>query len=97
MLSRHRSGLIVVGDLELADFTAANRKRTVWSRNKGYGKGKKDGEPEFGLKLKYVQDGKNRYVKAEALRQVYWWFWSRSRKIEIAVPQEGGKEQETEE
>ncbi|PON20809.1 hypothetical protein TGAM01_v210317 [Trichoderma gamsii] len=94
MLSRHRSGLIIVGDFKLAGFDV---KKTKWwltgkrkGKSKGKSKGKDEGQPDFGSKMKYLKGGEAQSVKAETLRRVYWWFQSRGRKVEIAVPEEGG-------
>lgn len=71
-------------------------KKTKWwvaGKGKGKGKGKYEGQPDFGCKIKYLQDGKAQSVKAETLRRVYWWFQSRGRKMDITVPEAGGKKE----
>lgn len=75
-------------------------KKTNWwlsGKRQGKKKGKNEGQPDFGCKIKYLQDGETQSVKAETLRKVYWWFQSRGRIIDIAVPNEGGKKQDCEE
>ncbi|KAM0264320.1 hypothetical protein ACHAQJ_000810 [Trichoderma viride] len=60
MLSRQKSGLIVVGDIKLAAFEQAQQQK-----GKGKGKGKGKDEPYFGGKLTYMgQENKKQLVQA---------------------------------
>lgn len=77
-------GLIIVGDIGLAN----SKQAKAYRKGKGMGKG----ELDFRRKLEYKQDGKPQRVQAETLRKIYWWFQSKERKIEMAVPIEGGKQ-----
>lgn len=90
-------GLIIVGDFKLAGFDVKKTKWWSTSKRKGKRKGKDEGQPDFGCKMKYLQDGKAQSVKAETLRKVYWWFQSRGRRVEIVVPAEGDNKEASEE
>lgn len=81
-----------MGDIKLAAFKQA--KKDQKGKGKGRGRNKDKGEPDFGGKLTYIQDGKPYHVQAEVLRKIYWRFQSRGRVIEIAMPKDGGKKVE---
>ncbi|KAM0468984.1 hypothetical protein ACHAPX_010608 [Trichoderma viride] len=101
MLSRQKSGLIVVGDIKLASFDLNNTNENKGTgkgkgKTKGKGKGKGNEGPNFSKRLTYVEDGKKQVTQADALRKVYWRFQSKGRVVEIAAPKNEENEMEKE-
>ncbi|KAH7161858.1 putative DNA helicase [Dactylonectria macrodidyma] len=81
MLSRQKSGLVVVGDINVTGLMSKGKNRC-----KGKGKGKGNEKPSAPPKIVVVGvDGQLSYARVTMLQNIHDWFCEQGRVIDIAV------------